>query len=84
MVYIYVGLSLIGAFLPFGVVGGLPIAAGNGLSRGQISVSISAIHTSKCLSNRVLQPLSPSDGTDGNGGGSGVERYRATSFAQST
>lgn len=43
--------------------------------RGHISVSISAIHWSKWRKRRVLQPESSSRGTDGNGGGSGVERY---------
>lgn len=45
-----------------------------GLTCGHISVSISAIHWSKCLKRRVLHPLSESDGTDGNGGGSGVDK----------
>lgn len=40
---IYFGLSVIGAFLPFGV-DVLPTAAGIELSRGQISDSISAMH----------------------------------------
>lgn len=51
--------------------------------RGQISVSISAMHWSKWRSKRVLHPLSAKLGTDGSGGGSGVDKYLATSRAQS-
>lgn len=54
-----------------------------GSVRGQISVSISAIQMSKWRKSRVLQPLSARLGTDGSGGGSGVDRYLATSLAQS-
>lgn len=80
---IYLGLSVTVMLLTL-AVDILPPTAGCELSRGQISVSISAMHWSRCRSKRVLQPWSPSDGTDGSGGGSGVDRYRATSFAQST
>lgn len=56
---------------------------GSMLVFGHISVSISNIHWSKWRSNLALQPGSLIDGTLGNGGGSGVARYRATSLAQS-
>lgn len=41
---------------------------------GQISVSISAMHWSRCLSSRALDPESVSVGTLGSGGGSGVAK----------
>lgn len=55
----------------------------NMLVFGHISVSISKIHWSKWRSNLALQPGSLIEGTLGNGGGSGVARYLATSLAQS-
>lgn len=61
--------------------GGVTVLGGK--IRGQISVSISAMHWSKWRSRRVLHPLSDILGTDGSGGGSGVDRYLATSRAQS-
>lgn len=54
-----------------------------GLSRGHISFSISAMHPSKCRKRRVLHALSLRFGVDGSGGGSGIDKYRATSRAQS-
>lgn len=53
------------------------------IDTGQISVSISAIHWSKCRSSRAFDPESVSVGTLGRGGGSGVAKYRDTSRAQS-
>lgn len=41
---------------------------------GQISVSISAMHWSKCRKRRAFEPESVNVGTLGNGGGSGVAR----------
>ena len=48
-----------------------------------ISTSISPTQASKCFNRRDFAPGSANDGMLGNGGGSGVAKYRETSRAQS-
>lgn len=59
------------------------LAVGNVGAFGHISISISAMHWFICRRSLSFDAVSDRVGRFGSGSGSGVERYRATSCAQS-